>query len=167
VCAYAWTRIQRSATSSTAEERRLDLNALVKEWWIWCKARRVTPLYKWTPREDNTLADELSKQAALTHALKPEAEQAVRKWLTKLGEPGIDRNHWMQTRVQCPLFDRIAIRVQEMRRARTPAFVVVPRWPSATWRPELLSYSAHRLKLGAMRAQHDSWEMEAHLIVPE
>jgi hypothetical protein len=56
-----------------------DLNALVKEWWIWCKARRVTPLYKWIPREDNTLADELSKQAALTHALKPEAEQAVRK----------------------------------------------------------------------------------------
>jgi hypothetical protein len=152
-----------------------DLNALVKEWWIWRKARRVTPLYKWIPREDNTLADELSKQAALAHALKPDAEQAVRKWLTRLGEPGIDRNHWLQTRVQCPLFDRIAIRVQEMRRARTPACIVVPRWPSAAWRPELLSYSAHRLKLRAMRpalidetlAVHDSWEMEAQLIVPE
>jgi hypothetical protein len=64
-----------------------------------------------------------------------------------------------------------------MRRARTPACIVVPRRPSAacTWRPELVSYSAHRLKLGAMRAAlidetlaaHDSWEMEAHLIVPE
>jgi hypothetical protein len=137
--------------------------------------RFVTPLYKWIPREDNTLADELSKQAALTHALKPDAEQAVRKWLTRLGEPGIDRNHWLQTRVQCPLFDRIAIRVQEMRRARTPACIVVPRWPSAAWRPGLLSFSAHRLKLGAMRAAlidetlavHDSWEVEAHLIVPE
>jgi hypothetical protein len=96
-----------------------DLNALVKEWWIWRNPRRVTPLYKWIPREDNTLADELSKQAALTHALKPDAEQAVRTWLTRLGEPGIDRNHWLQTRVQCPLFDRIEIRVQEMRRAHT------------------------------------------------
>jgi hypothetical protein len=118
-----------------------DLNAMVKEWWIWCKVRRVTPLYLWIPREDNSLADELSKQAALTPALKPEAEQAVRKWLTTLGEPGMDRNHWLQTRVQCPLFDRIAIRVQEMRRSRRPACIVVPTWRSAVWRAELHAYS--------------------------
>jgi hypothetical protein len=41
-----------------------DLNALVKEWWVWCRMNRITPLYKWIPREENTLADELSKIAA-------------------------------------------------------------------------------------------------------
>jgi hypothetical protein len=152
-----------------------ELNAMVKEWWIWCKMRQVTPLYLWIPREDNSLADELSKQAALTHALKPEAEQAVRKWLITLGEPGMDRNHWLQTRVQCPLFDRIAIRVQEMRRSRRPACIVLPAWKSAVWRAELHAYSTQRMRLGSMRAalvqeavaSHDGWELEAHLIMPK
>jgi hypothetical protein len=39
---------------------------VVKEWWVWCRMNRITPLYKWIPREENALADELSKIAATT-----------------------------------------------------------------------------------------------------
>jgi hypothetical protein len=85
---------------------------------------RITPLYKWIPREDNTLADELSKIAAMTIPIQPKVEQTIRKWLDKIGEPGMHQSQWIQTRVQCPVFDNIPLRLAEMRRARKPACIV-------------------------------------------
>lgn len=158
------------------------LNALVREWWVWCKARGIMPLYKWVPREQNVTADELSKLAAETHKLHPGVEEEVRKWLTGLGEPGLDHNNWdpVQTRVQAPVFDHIRVRIQEMRRARKPACIVVPKWRGESWWPELASHSVARMQLGAIgevmteeackkigSGMHKGWQMEAHLIMPE
>jgi hypothetical protein len=153
-----------------------DLNQLVREWWIWCKLNRVTPLYKWIPRESNTLADELSKRAAQTLQLRPEAEQRIRQWLDDIGQHGLHENQWIQTRVQCPVFDHIAVRIQEMRRSRHPACIVVPVWPGQAWRPDLVGISTDRLKLGHWNEvlthrpssqANFAWHMEAHLLVPQ
>jgi hypothetical protein len=155
-----------------------DLNALVKEWWVWCRMNRITPLYKWIPREENTLADDLSKIAATTIPIQPKVEQTIRKWLDKIGEPGMHQNQWLQTRVQCPVFDNIPLRLAEMRRARKPACIVVPLWPGRAWRADLLHLSEASLSLGHWKnvlsaaslrgaMEHANWVMEAHLIVPQ
>lgn len=152
------------------------LNELVKEWWVLCRVLRITPLYQWVPREENTLADELSKEAAASLELTDRAIEHIRNWLVECDEPGIDPCIWRQTTIHVPVFNKIGLRLQEMRRARRPGCIVVPTWPGPATR-ELHTYSSHRLRLGEMskllheNAQHAiahaSWEMEAHLIIPE
>lgn len=153
---------------------KAELNALVKEWWLWCKAFGVTPLYRWIERSSNVQADELSKIAAMTYELEEDSDVKIRRWLVELGLPGLDSNQWKRTRVLAPHFDKIPARLHEMRRGKAPACIVVPRWAGAVWRAELLAHSSHRVKLGSVRAvlldkavaMHPSWEMEAHLITP-
>jgi ribonuclease HI len=151
-----------------------DLCDLVRRWWLWCKKHKVTPTYQWIPRESNTTADELSKDAAATHRIKPEKEKEIREWLEEVGQPGLISVEWLRTRVQAPRFDNIHIRIQEMIRARRPACIVVPRWIGRPWWPALNSHSIAHLRLGPMREvleesdslTHD-WTMEARVLVPE
>jgi hypothetical protein len=74
---------------------------------VWCRMNRIASLYKLIPREENTLADKLSEIAATTIPIQPKVEQTIRRWLDKIGEPGMHQNQWSQTRVQCPVFDNI------------------------------------------------------------
>ena len=147
---------------------------LAREWWVWCRMHRVTPLYRWVEREDNTRADELSKQMAGTLKLKPEKEKEIRSWLEGLGLPGLDRRAWEQTRVQAPVYDHIAQRLQEMRRAARPVCIVVPRWQGQVWWADLCSFSVEALALGKAEdvfeeseeaARAREWKLEAHVLL--
>ena len=40
---------------------RLRLNELARELFWFCLVRRITIMIEWVPREENSLADELSK----------------------------------------------------------------------------------------------------------
>ena len=148
------------------------LNQLVREWWQWCRTNRVRPSYEWVPREQNTRADDLSKVAAQTEQLREETESEIRQWLEQLGEPGMSHTQWLQTRVQAPKFDKVAVRLEEMIRARRPACIVVPAWTGQLWWNTLTRHSKKRLKLGlatevllGVETTH-SVPMEAHLITP-
>ena len=154
-----------------------ELNALVKQWWVWCRRHSVTPLYHWVRREQNQHADDLSKEAAAAFTLRLDAEMSIRAWLDDSGLPGTHRQQYARTRVIAPRLDTIGIRIQEMQRARTPACIVVPKWTSAPWRVHLADVSSATLDLGRMKdvftedyfeqggqLQHARWGMEAHVI---
>jgi hypothetical protein len=151
-----------------------ELSTMVKEWWIWCKMHRVTPLYQWVRREENTLADELSKVAATSHPLKPTVEHRIRQWLEKCGEPGLSQHTWTKTKVHVPVFDNIGLRLSEMVKSRQPGCIVVPAWHSSTWHAAISAHAKHTLALGRMgdvlcrddMQGHAAWHMEAHLIIP-
>ena len=152
---------------------KAELNALVKQWWIWCQRNGVTPVYRWVPREENTLADVLSKRAAATYALRRGVEDKIRHWLTEEGQPGIHANQWLQTSVIAPEIHCISVRIEDARRARKPVCLVLPLWRGQTWWPQVKETSVARLRLGEMRAviesainEHGHTQMEAHLIVP-
>lgn len=154
-----------------------ELNALVKQWWVWCRQHRVTPLYHWVRREQNQQADDLSKQAAAAFTLRLEAEMQIRAWLDDGGLPGSHRHQYARTRVIAPRLDTIGVRIQEMQRAKKAACIVVPKWASAPWRVHLNDVSTRALDLGRMKEvlaaehfeqgeelQHARWGMEAHVI---
>ena len=148
------------------------LNDLVREWWQWCRTNRVRPSYEWIPREENTEADRLSKKAAGTLDLTPQAEHEIREWLEKLGAPDMHKVQWLRTRVQAPKFDSIAVRLHEMIRARRPACIVVPRWPGQLWGRTLRTHSHASCYIGTSQQTllgggtiHNA-RMEAHLILP-
>jgi hypothetical protein len=124
------------------------INALVREWWLWCRRYAVKPLYRWVPREENAQADELSKQAATSLQLRPQVEGEVREWLVEQGLPGVDDRFWRQTKLHVPLLGSVAARIEEMRRSRQPACITVPRWESQAWWPRLGGLSLARRKLG-------------------
>ena len=151
-----------------------ELNHLIREWWLWCRINKVYPIYKWVPREENQLADDLSKAAAEGYKLKAEEEKKVREWLNEQGEPGLDKCRWKQTMIQYPKFDRVALRLEEMRRTRKPGCIIVPQWPSQPWYNQLKSVSKARKRLkGCMEITKETegwphnWAMEAHLVIPE
>lgn len=154
-----------------------QLSDMVREWWIWCKAHKVTPLYEWIPREQNTGADELSKRQAEGFDMQPGVERTVREWLVSLGEPGITSNHWLQTAVQTPKLDHVQVRIEEMIRARRPACILVPAWRGATWWPMLKQFSAEVRPMGPAKdvyklfAPQDTTiqdaDIQAHILVPE
>ena len=110
--------------------------------------------------------------AAQTQQLRAETEKEIRQWLEQLGEPGMSHTQWLQTRVQAPKFDKVAVRLEEMIRARRPACIVVPAWTGQLWWNTLTRHSKKRLKLGLatevlvdVETTH-SVPMEAHLITP-
>ena len=79
-----------------------ELNQLVKIWWVWCKANRVTPLYQWVPREENQEADDLSKIAAASMTLTPETERRIRRMASRArtawpGQERVGPNHHPRT----------------------------------------------------------------------
>ena len=84
----------------------------------------------------------------------------------------MNEKQWLQTRVQAPKFDKVAVRLEEMIRARRPACLVVPAWTGQLWWTTLTRHSKERLKLGLATAVLDgvdtvhSVPMEAHLITP-
>ena len=130
-----------------------ELNEKVQLWWIWCRQQRVTPLYRWLPREKNTQADDLSKVVATTHRLTLEVEMRIRAWLDERGLQGTEKLVFKRTRVIAPVFDNIVVRIQEMQRAKQPACIVVPIWRSATWQVNYLSTieEQDKLYLGRIR----------------
>ena len=154
----------------------LELNRLVREWWVWCKKNRVTPLYEWVPREQNQTADDLSKEHAGEHTLTEEAERRVRGWLEEQGLPGVRASYWNRTTIRVPRLDGVAIRLEEMRRARRPGCIVVPDWRAAPWRAELRKNSAATMRIGRIgevlkqteevkrEHAHHSWTMEAWIV---
>jgi hypothetical protein len=155
-----------------------QLNDLVREWWCWCKEFGVQPRYEWIPREQNQTADDLSKLAAASLTLPAAIEADIRTWLEAQGQPGIHAAYWRRTRLHTPHFDKVAVRLAEMRRARQPGCIVVPRWTGQTWWPNLLAASAASLPLGRARdlfvlspeqagKMHLTWWAEAHLVIPE
>lgn len=151
---------------------RIDtLCIMIRQWWLWCKKHRITPLYTWVPRERNTKADDLSKIAAASHEIEAKTETKVRTWLEELGEPGMTKHEWTRTRVIAPRFDNIAVRLGEMMGARRPACIIVPKYIGAPWRVTLTRASKHRMMLGRMSRTlmtHETGQdcqMEAHLIV--
>ena len=153
-----------------------ELNALVREWWVWCKKSRVTPLYEWVPREQNQLADDLSKTHAGEHILTEGAERKVREWLEEQGLPGVKASYWNRTTIRVPRLDGVAIRLEEMRRGRKPGCIVVPKWPAAPWGAQLRKNSAGVLRMGRIgevlkqteevRREHanHNWQMEAWIV---
>jgi hypothetical protein len=149
------------------------LNELVREWWQWCRSNRVRPSYEWVPREENTLADELSKEAAQTHRLRPQTEHEIREWLEKMGAPGMHKTQWLRTRVQAPAFDKTAVRLHEMIRSRRPVCIVVARWPGQLWWKTLRTHSHASRYVGTARQALQGVQttnevhMEAHLILPK
>ena len=150
-----------------------ELNAMVKQWWIWCKRHRVTPLYEWIPREENTRADELSKVRAGSYELQPGVEARVRAWLTDAcGVKGSGRSEWDQTTIHAPHFHHVKLRIDAMRQARVPACIIVPAWEGAMWAPQLREYTTHMLALGAAPdvivkpETPQRWQMRACLIAP-
>jgi hypothetical protein len=147
------------------------LAQLVKEWWVMCKRYRITPLYTWKPREENTEADELSKIAAESYTLRDGVMERVRAWLTSKGYAGIGTGY-QQTRVSAPKTQNIAVRIAEMQRSRTASCIIVPEWHGTTWAPTLYEHSAVRLRLGDVEevCVDAAWEhgtMVAHVIVPK
>jgi hypothetical protein len=151
-----------------------ELCELVRRWWLWCKRNHVTPTYEWIPREENDAADTLSKEAAATHRIRSGKEKEIREWLEEVGQPGLIPATWLRTRVQAPRFDKIAVRMQEMIRARRPACIVTPRWVSQAWWPAMLRHTTAYRRLGTVRevledadrATHE-WIMEARILVVE
>jgi hypothetical protein len=98
-----------------------------------------------------------------------------------VGEPGTAYSQWLQTKIRVPHFDKIALRLQEMRRGRRAACLITPKWSAATWGAEVRRLSKHRLQLGKAsevlrdegtasakeRSDWTRWELEAHLVVPD
>ena len=148
------------------------INSLVREWWLWCREHSIKARYEWVPREENTLADDLSKRAARSHELRPETEQEIRDWLVEQGEPGVHKVQWLRTNIRVPEFDMVRQRLEEMIRARRPGCIVVPVWGGQLWWNTLKRHSAARLRIGAAQQTLKNYagphepKMEAHLIVP-
>jgi len=152
------------------------LNEMVREWWEWTRKHKIRPTYQWIPREENTEADRLSKIAAETLTIAPQAMQTVKDWLEREGHPSWHCMEWLRTRVQAPVFDHIGVRVGEMLGARRPVCIIVPSsFRGQPWWPKMEQISAACLQLGRVEdivrgrpeyAGHN-WMMEAHVLIPE
>jgi hypothetical protein len=101
-----------------------QLNELVRKWWHWCRLNKVQPTFEWVPREQNNVADELSKVIAATIPLRTGVEERLRAWLTRCGAKGVSVQQWHQTQLYVPRWDCISHRVQELLRRREPACIV-------------------------------------------
>lgn len=155
---------------------KMQLNLLVREWWLWCAEHKVRASYLWVERERNTLADELSKVVAQQHTLREGVEKRVREWLTGLGEPGMGKCEWARTAVYVPLLEHVGKRMEELRRRRKPACIIIPVWPSAPWWPLVKENTclkkclrlgtAAEVIVGQVGSQQDVWRMEARLVEP-
>ncbi len=113
----------------------------------------MQPTFEWVPREQNTVADELSKVVAATIPLRAGAEGQLRAWLTSCGAKGVSAQQWQQTQIYVPRWDCIGHRVQELLRRREPACIVVPRWHGAAWGDLLRRNSSDRWTFGG------AWEV--------
>jgi len=60
---------------------KIDLCQEIKEWWSWCDKWKVSASYAWIPREQNTTADQLSKESD-------------RKWTVKGGLRDVLCKRW-------------------------------------------------------------------------
>lgn len=150
------------------------LSTMVKEWWMWCRKNKVYPLYEWRAREENTLADELSKIAAESHTIIPEVERRVRQWLDSIGLQGTNTHQWTRIKVVAPRFNNIQVRVSEMMHARRPGCIIVPVWTGQVWWPKMVRNSTAKIELGVMEdvvstreTNTQVWTMQAHAIIPE
>jgi len=57
---------------------KADLNAEVRRWWMWCQENMVQATFAWIRREENTLADQLSKSLDRRWAVRGEIK--ARLW---------------------------------------------------------------------------------------
>ena len=142
-----------------------DLCALVKRWSVFCEQNDVRPTYMWVKREENKLADALSRvhgskwevRASLRERL--EARAGVTFGAIERGEPVLYAPDWNDVRTA----------VDECRRAGARACLVLPEWPGQPWWSACADRAEWQLRLsfdeafrpGATRVVNPTWRFVA------
>ena len=97
-----------------------ELVELFKQWILFCLEHGIEPYYEWTPREENTAADNLSKRVPLAWSLSPRAEDIVRAAF-----PGVFPS--------LPDLNQFANVFEQARREARDILLIHPVWPAAAW----------------------------------
>lgn len=143
-----------------------ELCGLVKKWSAFCEEFSVSAVsYEWVKRENNKLADELSRvygsKWAVTPRLRAELERRMGRAFQEPEDGGPS--------LLAPDWNDVPRCVDECRRARLRACVVVPVWPSRSWWPALANAAEWRRDLsfeeafvaGAERVARPAWRFAA------
>lgn len=144
------------------------LCGLVKRWYSFCEEFRVAALsYVWVPREDNKIADTLSKAYGskwdVSRSLRALLERDDRTTLRSLEEGGPD--------LLAPDWNDVASCVERCRRTRARTYLIVPNWPSRSWWPAVVDAALSRREVSfdeafiasSSRTARPSWSFTVFL----
>jgi hypothetical protein len=118
--------------------KKPELQEIVKSVYILLTKLKITPVYKWIPREENKRADELSKRWDKSWVLKEYNIYRIRR---KWGN-GV--------RIVCIRFNSIGgyITRRKKMRYKERVILVVPYWTSQSWWPVLVQGTISNMWLG-------------------
>ena len=117
-----------------------DLADLIKGWERWCETHKVSCSYEWIRREENTVADKLSKAIGLQLTLKKQVLQMIE---AKCGSTAPWRlQHVLEKPQQrilaVPNFNHIGDTLRIIQQHKLRAVIVYPAWPAQPWWPAML-----------------------------
>jgi hypothetical protein len=118
-----------------------NLNEAAKEWWKTIQKLNIQPSYEWVRREDNQLADEMSK----TNSFKVSKEWVNRDVLIRIEQ--FCRENGVPT-IDFPDYNSIAQYVRGAKRAKAHSGLVVPEFQAMPWWPVLMQGGTRRSLLG-------------------
>jgi hypothetical protein len=122
---------------------------LVKDIFLLLTKLELRPVYAWVRREQNVLADKLSKRWC-------------QAW--RLTEPVLKSINatWPEVTVRLDRFNKLGnILRSRSPGAGPPLVVIAPRWPSQSWWPLLLKLSKDARSMGrAMNVFRPSWRLD-------
>jgi hypothetical protein len=113
---------------------KADLTEEVKQWWRWCEKSEIQPTYEWIPREENKIADSLSK----------ELDKA---WKIKANVKRLIEEQWPGTEIENPLFNAISTIMRNAKTQRRRIVLVVPGWPSQSWWLQIQKHGREQIEL--------------------
>ena len=119
------------------------LNRLTKEIWKLADAKAITLHPQWVPREENTLADKLSKKWESWYKLSQAASEEASAFAGRMGESLTEQ--WEVLNVP---FNQIRDVVQRAKAESSKICVVHPTWFAQSWWPIVQANTAARKVLG-------------------
>ena len=109
------------------------LTRLTKDIFLLLQRHCIDPVYEWTPRENNVLADKLSKRFD-------------QSWQLTRGSTRLVQNTWPNIPISLVRFNTISNWLES--RGPGPAVLIAPFWPAQRWWPVLSRRQCGVLHLG-------------------
>ena len=173
-------RVIRLCLDSYAATRNLEkgggpvaaLCALTKRVWRACEEHGLTVYPQWVPREENTIADGLSKAWEKWHALSRAAWESVDCMLARAHGRG------RQAAIENVPFNHIRNVLHSAEHTGRALCIIHPKWEAQSWWPALAAGRVQYLSLGpvsqalkplegkgAALPHKPDWELQASLLV--
>lgn len=142
-----------------------ELNDLTKQIWEQTEHNGTTIRAVWIPREENSVADTLSKLWDLPLKLTDPCATVISQFMQR-------HNH--TSKLVLAQFNNVKNELMLAEAENRDIYLVHPRWPSQSWWPLLTQHTIQQLSLGtyqsiiqlphAHRFPHPRWEMLISLV---